>query len=132
MEVIEKNELATAFYDAVNKIIVFKTTSILANKNIDKIESLLKKALSMTKKNAVVGEIVDLTHLRGNFNNIIHFLTKEYYPRMAELGMKKAAYVLSNDYLSNTLVQKIMDQTQTVEVQSFGSLESAKKWVIKQ
>ena len=129
MLIIDQNNLADAFYDERRKIIVFKTKNILANKNTDKIESLLKSVLEFSKEKNVIGEVVDLTNLRGNFNNVLGYLLQVYYPIMHENGMKRAAYVLSNDLLSLGLVQKICDDNKLVETKAFTNFQMAKKWV---
>ncbi len=129
MITFDDNELALAQYDEEHQIIIFKTNPVLANKNTNLIEELLTSALKIAEEKPVKGEIVDVSELRGNFTKIIHFLTKIYYPKMAQMGMKKAAYIVSNDFLSNSLVEKIALETKDVETMAFSNLPSALKWV---
>lgn len=129
MVVIDQNNLADAFYAEDLKIILFKTKNILANKNTDKIESLLKSALEFTTEHPVIGEIVDLTHLRGNFTNILKYLLNDYYPIMFDRGMKRAAYIISDDLIALGLVQRICEENKLVETRIFTDLKKAKKWV---
>jgi|GEM_PF-2554159 len=129
MVVIDQNNLADALYEENLKIILFKTKNILANKNIDKIESLLKSALEFTTEHPVIGEIVDLTHLRGNFTNVLKYLLNDYYPIMFDRGMKRAAYIISDDLIALGLVQRICEENKLVETRIFTDLKKAKKWV---
>ena len=129
MILFDNNDLATAEYDEGNEIIVFRTNSILANKNTNLIENLLVSALKIAEDKSIKGEIVDIRQLRGNFTKVIDYLSKTYYPRMHELGMKKAAYIVSTDHLGQNLVEKIATETTTVEVMAFTEFKDAEKWV---
>ncbi len=127
---IDQNNLASVYFDEDNQIIIYKTESILANQNIDKIQSLLEQCMQLPDDQITIGEIVDLTNLRGNFKKIIDFLINTYYPVMHRRGMKKAAYVISNDLLSYSLVQDICDKNELVETKAFYDMFQAEKWVL--
>lgn len=132
MSIIDQNELATAHYDEEHCIIYFQTNSILANKNIDKIAGLLQSAIKIADKFPVIGEIVDVTNLRGNFNGIIENLTNVYYPQMKKRGMKKAAYIVSKDSLSLSLVEKIIVENRVLETKAFNNIDDAFQWITKE
>jgi hypothetical protein len=66
--------------------------------------------------------------MRGNFKNIIEYLTKHYYPKMKNRGLVKCAYIVPDDLISNNLVEKIKTQNKT-ETKSFQNIDQALKWV---
>ena len=130
MIVIQENDLAIASYDEDLGLILFETKNFLANKNTSLIQALLKSVIKFADENNVIGEIVDLTNLRGNFNPVIEYLVAAYYPEVAKRGMKRAAYVVSKDSLSRRLVKRIINDNNVMETMAFDDYEQAKKWVI--
>ena len=128
MQLIFKNEAGTSFYDKENSILVYKSNKIIINHKTELIKTLLENTLKLIDAKLVIGEIVDLTGMRGNFKIVLEYLVNDYYPKMKRLGMKRVAYLVSDDLISRNLAQKICFQNH-IPTNSFQQLEKAIAWV---
>lgn len=128
MQFIFKNELGSSFYDNDKHILIYKTNNLFVNRKTDLIMNLLKNTLNLTHDKSIVGEVVDLTEMRGNFKLIFEYLFNDYYSKMKLTGMNKSAYVVSDDMISKNLVEKICAKN-IIKTNSFQNIDQAIKWV---
>lgn len=129
MQLIYENDLGSAFYDREKCIIIYKANKVFVNNKNELIKILLENVIKLVQDKPIKGEIVDLSGLRGNFKNIIEYLTEDYYPKMKMKGLIKCAYIVSDDLISNNLVEKVRNQNKT-ETKTFKNIDQAIKWVI--
>ena len=128
LQLIFKNDLATTFYEKEKCILIYKTNKLFINKRNDLIRVYLEDVIRLIQDIPVKGEIVDLTGLRGNFKDIIEYLTNDYYPKMKNRGLVKCAYIVTDDLISNNLVEKIQIRNKT-KTKTFQNIDQALKWV---
>lgn len=128
MQLIFKNELGSSFYDNDKHILIYESNKLFINRKTDLIKNLLENTHSLMHNKSIVGEVVDLTRMQGNFKLILEYLVNDYYPKMKQLGMNKAAYVVPDDLISINLADKICTQNKT-ETRSFQNIDQAIEWV---
>ena len=128
MELIYRNELGASYYDPQHKILVYKSNRLFANNKTELIKDLLDHTADFMHEKHVLGEIVDLSEMRGNFRRILNYLVEEYYPEMKTHGMKKSAYIISNDVIINSLVEILTNRNKT-KTRAFREYEKAKTWL---
>ncbi len=128
MQFIFKNDIGSSFYDNDKHILIYKSNKLFVNRKTDLIKNLLENTRILMHNKSIVGEVVDLTGMRGNFKSILEYLLNDYYPKMKQLGMNKAAYVVPDDLISNNLVEKICAQNKT-ETRTFQNIDHAIEWV---
>lgn len=128
MQFIYKNELGSSFYDKDKRILIYKTNNLFVNRKTDLIKDHLENTYNLTHDKSIVGEVVDLTEMRGNFKLIFEYLFNDYYPKMKLTGMNKAAYVVSDDMISKNLVEKICAKN-IIKTNSFQNIDQAIEWV---
>lgn len=128
MQLIFKNEVGASFYDKEKSILFYQSNKIIINHKTELIKTLLENTINLAHEKSLVGEIVDLTGMRGNFKIILEYLVNDYYPKMKRLGMKKVAYLVFDDLISRNLAQKICFQNH-IPTNSFQHLEKAIAWV---
>lgn len=128
MKLIYENEVGSANLDEANSILVFKANKVIANQRIEQIRELLTMALQFAKSNKIVGEVVDLNVMRGNYRLVIEYLLKSYYPQMQTMGMTRVAYVVPDDLISKHLTEQICAGN-VLPTSTFQSMEEAITWV---
>lgn len=128
MQFIFKNELGSSFYDNDKRILIYKINKLFINRKTYLIKDHLENTHSLMHDKSIVGEVVDLSEMRGNFKLILEYLVNDYYPKMKLLGLQKTAYVVPDDLISNNLVEKICAQNK-IETKSFHNMDQAIEWV---
>ena len=111
MQLIFKNEVGASFYDKEKSILFYQSNKIIINHKTELIKTLLENTINLAHEKSLVGEIVDLTGMRGNFKIILEYLVNDYYPKMKRYGMKKVAYLVSDDLISRNLAQRFVSKT---------------------
>ena len=128
MQHIFSNDVGDSFYDEDKHILIYRSKKIIINRKTDLISNLLENTLSLTLDKSIVGEVVDLSGLRGNFMMVLDYLAKDYYTKFKQRGMIKAAYIVSDDIISKNLVGKLCDNN-IIETKSFRNMDQAVEWV---
>ncbi len=128
MQFVLKNEIGSSFYDNDKRILIYESNKLFINRKTDLIKNLLENTYSLIHNKSIVGEVVDLSGMRGNFKLILEYLVKDYYPKMKQVGLQKAAYVVQDDLISINLADKICAQNQT-ETRTFLNMDQAIEWV---
>lgn len=128
MQFIYKNDLGSSFYDKDKCLLIYKANTLFINRKTDSIINLLENTFNLTRDKSMVGEVVDLTEMRGNFRLVLDYLVNEYYPKMKLSGMYKVAYVVPDDIILKNLVEKICAQNK-IKTKSFQNMNQAIAWV---
>jgi len=129
MELIYKNEVGASYFDPDLKILIYKSNRLIINFKIELIEDLLNQTIEKIASNFVSGEIVDLSQMRGNFRKVLNYLINDYYPKMGKYGMKKCAYLVPDDIISENLIKSLSEQNKTT-TKAFKDFDTAKNWVV--
>jgi len=126
MELITKNDLAEAKYDAEKKIAHYK---FVGNVNVKLATEFLNDVVEFSKENKIKGIHCDITELVGTFTMMNDYLVNVYFPALIGQGLQCNSMVVSADiftqYATNDLIQKMGNFT----IRNFKDLDEAYKWV---
>ncbi len=128
MHLIFENEIGTSYYDEERCILIYKSKKIIVNHKTELIKILLENTYNLVQNKIVIGEVVDLIGMRGNYKLILEYLIYHYYPKMKDSGMKKAAYIVPDDLISKNLAQKICAQNR-IPTKTFQHMDQAIDWL---
>lgn len=127
MTPIFSNEVRSSFLSKDQQILIYESNHLIINRKTDLIKDLLINTSELIQDHIIIGELVNITDLGGNFRSIMDFLVKIYYPKMQCFGMKKAAYILKKDLIIENLMDKLC-KSNRVKTNSFYSEHEAISW----
>jgi hypothetical protein len=126
MEKIYENSFGKAFYEKENKI-VHESYSGVVNPGLAM--EVIQSVKAFSENNTVLGDIINLTDVRGTFTGINEYLSKEFFPILIKRGCVAFAMVLSNDIFTEFAANSLVKKLGAAEVQLFNNLNEGEKWV---
>ncbi len=128
MELIAKNNLATAEYDPELKIVHYK---FVGKVNIKLATELLDEVLKFAKTHQVLGVHCDISKLNGTFTMMNDYLVNTYFPPLISQGLICNSMIVSNDvfttFATNQLIQRMGDFT----IKNFNDIDEGYNWVVE-
>ena len=125
--IIVQNKLATTTFYEEEKMLV----SIYSGRiNFELAKAHSDILLDFYRTNKVRGTLIDISKLYGSFAKLMDYY-KNGFPVAVGSGLKYIAYVVSDDIITQNLIQKVKDMAVSFElkVSIFKSVKEAEKWL---
>lgn len=125
--VISKNKFASSFYHSDKKTIV----SVYKGRvNYDLAVEQAETLLDFYRNNEVEASLIDVSKMYGSFVKLMDYY-KEGFPIAVQSGLKRVAYVVSDDIITANQITKmeLMASKFNVETRIFKTQQLAKDWL---
>lgn len=126
MEKIFENEFGKAFYDKESKIVHESYSGVV---NPELAMEVIQAVKKFSETHRVIGDIINLTEVRGTFTGLNEYLSKEFFPVLIERGCVAFAMILSTDVFTEFAANSLVSKLGAAELQLFNSLQEGNDWV---
>lgn len=99
----------------------------------DAYRSILNEALGNVKGLELIRWLADLREMDAILKQDEHWTTEEWFPKLAQTGLKRMAILTSSDYFNQMSVDRIMTSGTAgfpLDVAYFDDPENARSWLL--